>query len=292
MASGGEAAAAAEETRVGDLPEACLAEVIALTSPRDACRLAAVSPSFRAAAESDAVWGRFLPPDYRAVVPLAPAAPTPAGGGGRRKKCVYLGLCDKPVPVDDGSMMVWLEKESGAKCFALPARKLSLPWEDGEFSWRWTPHPLSRFEEVAQLVDCTCLDIYGRLPASALTPATAYAAYLVFGTAEGQRGLSFPDQETTVAIGGRVVARHAVCLRPDDAEARKFRGVGLGGAAPVRRPARRGDGWSEVEVGRVSAGEAAGGAGAGEDVVASFEVLGWYPKRGLLVECMEFRPVS
>uniref|UniRef100_J3MQC7 Uncharacterized protein n=1 Tax=Oryza brachyantha TaxID=4533 RepID=J3MQC7_ORYBR len=119
-------------------------------------------------------------------------------------------------------MMVWLEKESGAKCFALPARKLSLPWEDGEFSWRWTPHPLSRFEEVAQLVDCTCLDIYGRLPASALTPATAYAAYLVFGTAEGQRGLSFPDQETTVAIGGRVVARHAVCLRPDDAEARNL----------------------------------------------------------------------
>ncbi|KAF0900426.1 hypothetical protein E2562_031602 [Oryza meyeriana var. granulata] len=276
---------AAEETRVGDLPEACLADVIALTSPRDACRLAAVSPSFRAAAESDAVWDRFLPPDYRAIVPMA-AAPA---AGGKRKKGVYLGLCDKPVPADDGSMMVWLEKESGAKCFALPAMKLSLPWEDGEFSWRWTPHPLSRFAEVAQLVDCTCLDIYGRLPASVLTPATAYAAYLVFGTAEGHRGLSFPDQETTVAVGRRVVARHAVCLRPDDAEARKFRGVGLGaGAGPVRRPARRDDGWSEVEVGRVAADELASG---GEDVVASFEVLGWYPKRGLVVECMEFRPV-
>ncbi|BAF22908.1 F-box protein PP2-B10 [Oryza sativa Japonica Group] len=291
---GGEAVEEGTTTRVGDLPEACLADVIALTSPRDACRLAAVSPSFRAAAESDAVWDRFLPPDYRAIAPLPPPPATAAASGGKRmKKGVYLGLCDKPVPVDDGSMMVWLEKESGAKCFALPARKLSLPWEDGEFSWRWTPHPLSRFEEVAQLVDCTCLDIYGRLPAAALTPATPYAAYLVFGTAaaaEGHRGLSFPDQETTVSAAGRVVARHAVCLRPDDAEARKFRGVGLAGAGvPVRRPARRGDGWSEMELGRVAADEVAGAGG--EDVVASFEVLGWYPKRGLVVECMEFRPV-
>ncbi|KAL5230695.1 hypothetical protein ABZP36_029471 [Zizania latifolia] len=286
MAGGGEAE---EETRVGDLPGACLADVIALTSPRDACRLAAVSPLFRAAAESDAVWDRFLPADVnRAILPGLAPAPAPTG---QKKKVVYLGLCDKPVPVDDGSMMVWLEKESGAKCFALPARKLSLPWEDGEFSWRWTPdHPLSRFAEVAQLVDCTCLDIYGRVPAAALTPATGYAAYLVYGAAaEGHRGLSFPDQETTVAVGGRVVARHAVCLRPDDAEARKFRGVGLG-AAP-RQPARRDDGWWEMEIGRVAAGEAALAAAAGEDVVASFEVLGWYPKRGLVVECMEFRPV-
>ncbi|KAL5220195.1 hypothetical protein ABZP36_024908 [Zizania latifolia] len=282
MAKGG-----GEETRFGDLPEACLEDVIALTSPRDACRLAAVSPSFRAAAESDAVWGRFLPSDYCAILPGGLAA-APAG---KKKKGVYLGLCDKPVPVDNGSMMVWLEKESGAKCFALPARKLSLPWEDGELSWTWTPHPLSRFAEVAQLVDCTCLDIYGRLPASALTPATSYAAYLVFTmAAEGHRGLTFPGQESTVAVGGRVVARHAVCLRPDDAdEARKLRGAAVVG--PVRRPARRDDGWWEVEIGRVAAREAASGAGAGEDVVASFEVLGWYPKRGLVVECMEFRPV-
>ena len=28
-----------------------------------------------------------------------------------------------------------------------------------------------------------------------------------------------------------------------------------------------------------------------EEVVVSFEVLGWYPKRGLIVEGVEFRPV-
>ena len=33
------------------------------------------------------------------------------------------------------------------------------------------------------------------------------------------------------------------------------------------------------------------GTAAGEEVVASFEVLGWYPKRGLILEGIEFRPV-
>lgn len=281
--------AVVEETQVGDLPESCLAHVIALTSPRDACRCAAVSPSFRAAAESDAVWDRFLPPDYRAIL----ASASPQACHGASKKDIYFGLCDdtNTILVDGGKMRVWLEKGSGAKCFGLSARKLSLPWEDGEFSWRWTPHPLSRFGEVAQLVDCTCLDIYGRLPAAALTPATAYAAYLVFGTADGHRGLSFPDQETTVAVGGRVASRHAVCLRPDDAEARKFRGVGLGdGGGGPRRPTRRDDGWWEVEMGRLRAEEGAVAA-VTEEVVVSFEVLGWYPKRGLVVEGIEFRPV-
>ncbi|XP_062192442.1 uncharacterized protein LOC133895929 [Phragmites australis] len=50
-----------QETQVGDLPEVCLVHAIALTSPRDACRCAAVSLAFHAAAESDHVWCNFLP---------------------------------------------------------------------------------------------------------------------------------------------------------------------------------------------------------------------------------------
>ncbi|TVU43355.1 hypothetical protein EJB05_09817 [Eragrostis curvula] len=280
---------AQQETQLGDLPEACLAYAIALTSPRDACRFAAVSPSFRAAADSDHVWHRFIPEDHRAIV----LQPSPAK---KTKKDAYLGLCDGGVPVDGGCRM-WLDKASGAKCYALSARRLSLPWDDGEFSWRWTRDTLFRFAEVAELVDCTCLDIYGQLPAAALTPATAYAAYLVYGTAEGHRGLSYPDQETAVAVGGRVLERHRVCLCPDDAEARKFRGTGLiaessgagDGSEEPRRPRRRGDGWWEMEMGRLLT---ASSAGEQEEVVASFEVLGWYPKRGLIVESIEFRPVQ
>ncbi|KAL6857007.1 hypothetical protein ACP4OV_018389 [Aristida adscensionis] len=317
-------------TRVGDLPEACLALAIARTSPRDACRCAAVSPAFRAAADSDLVWERLLPGDLQLQLqsPPPPSAKQAAAAAGNGKKGAYLALCDAggALVVDGGGCRVWLEKASGARCYALPARRLSLPWDDGEFAWAWTPHPLSRFAEVAELVDCTSLDIYGSLPAAALTPATTYAAHLVYGTAEGHRGLSYPDQETAVAVarhhggsypdqetavavgssrgGAAVVARHAVCLRPDEAEARKFWAVaaaarGSGGEVaagadgdrrPRRRPRRREDGWWEIEMGRFVT--AAGGDGEEEEeVTASFEVLGWYPKRGLIVDAVEFRPV-
>ncbi|TVU42714.1 hypothetical protein EJB05_09135, partial [Eragrostis curvula] len=258
-----------------------------MLSPRDASRCAAVSPAFRAAADSDHVWRRFIPDDLR-----------PASKRSGSDKEAYLALCDDATNAagDDeagGGCRVWLEKASGAKCYALSARRLSLPWDDGEFSWRWTTHPSSRFGEVAELFHCTCLDIYAQLPTAALTQATTYAAYLVYGTAEESRGLSYPDQETVVTVGGREVARHAVCLRPDDAEARKFRGGGAaapGGEAP-RRPRVRDDGWWEMEMGRLCTASAAAGDKDEEEVVASFEVLGWYPKRGLIVEGVEFRPL-
>jgi hypothetical protein len=140
---------AAEETQLGDLPEACLAYTIALTSPRDACRFAAVSPSFRAAADSDDVWQRFIPKLDRRDVLLQQQPPAPNRDAAEaRKKDAYLGLCDGGgVPVDgDGGCRVWLERASGAKCYALSARRLSLPWDDGEYSWRWKTHPLSRFD--------------------------------------------------------------------------------------------------------------------------------------------------
>ncbi|VAH72626.1 unnamed protein product [Triticum turgidum subsp. durum] len=297
----GMATAATEEdtTRLCDLPEACVAHVLALTSPRDACRCAAVSPCFRDAAESDVVWARFLPPDYRAILQLheAPArrfslsrsgSTAGAASAASSKKEAFLGLTDAAVLVDGGSMAVWLARGSGAKCVALSARRLSLPWEDGELSWTWTPHPLSRFADVAQLVDCTCLDIYARLPTAALTPATAYAAYLVFATTDAHRGLSFPDQETTVSVGGSAPSRHTVCLRPDTAEARRFRGGKGTDGVDVRGPALRGDGWWEIEMGRLRTGSE---AMVGEEVAVSFEMLGWYPKRGLVVEGVEFRPL-
>jgi hypothetical protein len=171
-------------TEVGDLPEVCLAHAIALTSPHDACRCAAVSPAFRAAADSDHVWRRFLPPSGHrgATVLLSPQGQGPPPKRPETSKDAYLRLCDtsSTVVVDgegNGSMVIvatktapaclsgclginrfisrnngldivqsmWLDKASGGWCYMLSARALSLPWDDGEFSWRWTPHPLSRF---------------------------------------------------------------------------------------------------------------------------------------------------
>ncbi|KAF8689994.1 hypothetical protein HU200_041629 [Digitaria exilis] len=82
------------------LPEECVAYAISLTTPGDACHSSAVSPAFRAAADSDAVWARFLPPDHAAVLARAdePAAL------GMSKKELFSRLCDNPVLLDDATM--------------------------------------------------------------------------------------------------------------------------------------------------------------------------------------------
>ncbi|KAJ1267759.1 hypothetical protein BS78_07G082600 [Paspalum vaginatum] len=220
-------------TQVGDLPEACLAQAIARTSPRDACRCTAVSRAFRAAAYSDHVWARFVPDDLDPLVDVPQSSAAAPKSSSKKKKDAYLALCHSAgaVTVGGGWCRVWLEKDTGARCYALSARSLSLPWDDGELSWKFKPHPRSRFAEMAELVGCTEPDIYGRLPAAAITPSTPNAAYLVYGTAGVHRSLSFPDQETAVAVGGRLPAeRHAVCLCPEDDgdanETRSFRGGG------------------------------------------------------------------
>jgi hypothetical protein len=50
------------------LPEECIAGVLSFTSPPDACRSSSVSTNFRSAAESDAVWESFLPPQYKSII--------------------------------------------------------------------------------------------------------------------------------------------------------------------------------------------------------------------------------
>ena len=79
---------------IARLPEELLSAALARTTPRDACRAAAVSPAFRAAAGSDAVWAAFLPPG--GLPPLAdgePPAPSPPSS----KKELFLRLSAGPV---------------------------------------------------------------------------------------------------------------------------------------------------------------------------------------------------
>jgi hypothetical protein len=55
--------------QVDDLPEAYLAQAITLTSPCSAIIYATVSPTFRAAADSDHLWHRFQPVDLLLLHP-------------------------------------------------------------------------------------------------------------------------------------------------------------------------------------------------------------------------------
>ncbi|CAK9173806.1 unnamed protein product [Ilex paraguariensis] len=82
------------------LPEGCISEIIALTSPRDACRASAISSAFKLAAESDSVWEKFLPSDYpeiisRSVSPVVYST----------KKELYFLLCDTPILLDGSNLI-------------------------------------------------------------------------------------------------------------------------------------------------------------------------------------------
>jgi len=84
---------------IARLPDDLLSASLARTGPLDACRAAAVSPAFRAAADADAVWSSLLPRD---LPPLAdgelPDDPHST------KKQLFMRLSDsaRPVLLADG----------------------------------------------------------------------------------------------------------------------------------------------------------------------------------------------
>ena len=91
---------AAGTCEIARLPVELLSAALALTTPRDACRAAAVSRDFLAAADSDAVWSRFQP---RHLPPLADgelSGPTPPSEKGQ-----FLRLCNRRVLLADGLMV-------------------------------------------------------------------------------------------------------------------------------------------------------------------------------------------
>ncbi|CAN6245663.1 unnamed protein product [Urochloa humidicola] len=156
------------------LSEDLLSASIALTEPRDACRAAAVSPAFRAAADSDAVWSCFLPRD---LPPLADGQLSPVPPS---KKALFMRLSDSPVLLADGLKSMWLDRETGAKCYMLSARALCIIWGDTPQYRSWIPITGSSFTEAARLQLVLWLEIRGNIDSKMLSQNSTYAAYIVY----------------------------------------------------------------------------------------------------------------
>ncbi|KAJ1413816.1 Phloem protein 2-like [Sesbania bispinosa] len=163
------------------LPEGCIANVLSFTTPRDACILSLVSSTFRSAAQSDVVWDRFLPSDYRSI--LSESSSLAGSSRCASKKDLYLYLCQTPF------LSFILDKLYGKRCYMLSPRTLSIVWGD-------TP----RFSEVAELVSVCWLEIKGRMKTCMLSPETLYGAYLVFQQGVGG-AFGFESQPVEVSVG-------------------------------------------------------------------------------------------
>ena len=163
-------------------------------------------------------------------------------------------------------------------------------------------------------MDVCWLEITGKLQLSSLSPRTTYAAYLVFSIADDSYGLEcnigiLPPKATVTVVTGNTKPRststeHTVCLqhmqgeeetamhrrRQEYVRPRKDYGWRL---KPVREadmeircPRRRGDGWTEVELGEFAV--AGDEEGVVEVSLKEVECRRW--KKGLIVQGIEIRP--
>nr|GMD67859.1 F-box protein PP2-B10-like [Ipomoea batatas] len=126
------------------LPEGCISEILSFTSAEDTARLSAVSKGFKAAAESDSVWHRFLPPRLTDIISRS-ASPVVYSN----KKELYFALCNSPILLDDGAKLSFsLDRRSGKKCFMIAARQLEI-WsghDDDGCQWESLPDSSTRRE--------------------------------------------------------------------------------------------------------------------------------------------------
>ncbi|KAI6690929.1 hypothetical protein NL676_027757 [Syzygium grande] len=265
------------------LPEGCLASVVSFTSPPDACRLASVSPIFKSACDSDAVWASFLPPDWRLMVSRSASS----------LKELYFSLCDDPVLVGDGKMSFSLDRHSGKKCIMLSARALSITGGDTPSNWNWNHMPNSRFAEVAQLMEAYRLEIRGTISPRMLSPRTLYAAYLVFKLTRTRNGFEVRPFEVGAGFAGDEVGKRERSVQLSRTK--------IASGPPMRRrrrviplapdegdgsyPKERRDGWSEIELGEFLTED-------GQDGEVAMNVLDTSNWRmvGLVVEGIEIRP--
>ncbi|KAL5997051.1 hypothetical protein ACLOJK_007979 [Asimina triloba] len=175
MMMGGAGGGAADH--LSRIPEDCLSSILSLTAPLDVCRFSAVSASVTSAAESNAVWDKFLPHDYRAMLSRSIRARAELECSSSSKKDLYFRLCH-PILIDGGTRSFWLDKSTGKKCYMISARYLSIAWVDDQRYWRWANDP-TIFPEVAELTMSWWFEIWGTIDTANLSPNSTYSVRLV-----------------------------------------------------------------------------------------------------------------
>ncbi|BBG92326.1 phloem protein 2-B12 [Prunus dulcis] len=220
--------AEAEMNIISVLPAECISHIVSCTTPQDACRSSLVSHLFRIAADSDIVWERFLPQDYKEIIS--------SSLNSLSKKDLYFHLCNHPIIIgnEHGTRKAEWQKMlygRGKRAYSYMGRYT--PY------WQWISLPESRFAQVAELNYVWWLEIKGYIETKNLSPRTAYAAYFVYQLSSEHN----PRTATTpfrfrVAYEQGTADERSVILDPITHE---------GIAPPQAR--YRGNGWIEIEMG-------------------------------------------
>ncbi|GAY31691.1 hypothetical protein CUMW_287780, partial [Citrus unshiu] len=151
----------------------CISHIISLTTPGDACRLAVVSPVFKSAADSDLVWERFLPSDYKLIISNSVSSSSLITS--LSKKDLYFHLCHHPILINNGTMTL-------SVLYSLLNRM--------------------RFPEVAELVYFCFFEVNARIDTRILSHRTNYVAYLVFKFGKSIDGFRSTQLASRVYVEG------------------------------------------------------------------------------------------
>ncbi|EOA35548.1 hypothetical protein CARUB_v10020754mg [Capsella rubella] len=279
------------------LPEACVANILAFTSPADAFSSSEVSPVFRLAGDSDFVWEKFLPTDYKSLI-------SQSSDGHRSfssKKEIYRCFCDSLL-IDNARKLFKINKFSGKISYILSARDISITHSDHAAYWIWSNVSDSRFPESAELKTTDRLEIKGTIETIFLSPNTRYGAYLIMKVTKGAYGLDLLPAETLVTSKNGQVSKSATYLSCLDEKKQQMKrlfygnreermattveAVGLDGKR--KEPKGRNDGWMEIELGEFETRE-----GEDDEIIMSLtEIKGYQLKSGIVIDGIEVRPKS
>nr|GEY67893.1 hypothetical protein [Tanacetum cinerariifolium] len=157
-------------TGLGDLPENCLATILANLDPPDISSTA------------DFIWEPKLPENYRTLAEKLMFYEGCSEACLVKKK-VYAGLCS-PVRFSSGTKEVWLDKERGGICIY----------------WTHIPTLQSRFHAIAYLQQIWWLEVEGDLEFS--LPAGIYSLFFRLRLGRPSEGQDRKSSSTTQQVHG------------------------------------------------------------------------------------------
>ncbi|KAL1225472.1 F-box protein PP2-B13 [Cardamine amara subsp. amara] len=277
------------------LPEACVANILAFTSPVDTFSSSKVSSVFWLAADSDYVWEKFLPSDYKSLISQS----SDHNRSFSSKKEIYRCLCDS-ILIDNDRKMFKINKFSGKITYILSARDISITQSDQASYWSWGNVSNSRFSESAELKTIDRLEVKGKIQTGVLSPNTKYGAYLIVKVTKGAYGLDLVPAETLIKSTNGQMNKNTAYLCCLDEKKQQMKRLfygnreermtitveALAADGKRREPKSRDDGWMEIELGEFETRE-----GEDDEVNMSLtEVKGYQLKGGIVIDGIEVRP--
>ncbi|KAM7499617.1 hypothetical protein LguiA_024031 [Lonicera macranthoides] len=141
-----------------DIPESCLALVLACLEPLEICRSAQLNQSFNRASSADFVWESKLPDNYQILVKKLFNEKSES----LLKKDIYAKLCS-PIRFGGATKEVWLEKDRGGICVSMSWKGMKITGIDDRRYWNHISTHESRFHSIAYLQQIWWLEVDGDL---------------------------------------------------------------------------------------------------------------------------------